>query len=289
VGVVIALLLALMTAIPNNHAMGQANFPGLLLALAGLWQAERGRPQVGGVLMGIACMLKMSPALFVLLWLVRREWVAAGMAVLTGALLSLLVLPIAGLGVQWRFYTQILPTFSSGWYNGLSVPIGLFGNHSIPSWINDVFPGGGHVLTPTAQALSTLLGLGTLTVTLWTFRGRAEPVRDPLVRAAQAACVGVVLLLLPVYTYEHHLVFALPAAVVAIVAALRGRLTEWAVVIAGLCVAVLLIDLQALRGWSEGLPDVLWAFGRVLRELKFLALIGLFAITLALGRPRADA
>jgi alpha-1,2-mannosyltransferase len=276
-----------MTAIPNNHAMGQANFPGLLLALAGLWQTDRGRPEVGGVLMGIACMLKMSPALFVLLWLVRRQWLAAGVAVLTGALLSVLVLPIAGIAVQWRFYTEILPTFSSGWYNGLSVPIGIFGNHSIPAWLNDVFPSGGHVLSPTAQALSTVLGLGTLAVTLWSFRGGLPP--DPLARAAQAACVGVVLLLLPVYTYEHHLVFALPAAVLSIVATARGRLPGWAAGVAGTSVAVLLVDLQALRSWSEDLPPFLRVVGMVLRELKFLSLLGLFGVTLALGRDRAEA
>src|SRR5688572_16661437 len=59
VGVFIVVVMALMTAIPNNHSMGQANFPGLLLALAGLWQTDRKRPVLGGALMGAACMLKM--------------------------------------------------------------------------------------------------------------------------------------------------------------------------------------------------------------------------------------
>ena len=39
---------------------------------------------------------------------------------------------------------------------------------------------------------------------------------DLEVRAAQAACYGVLLLLIPVYTYEHHLVFAIPAMVLAL-------------------------------------------------------------------------
>ena len=98
--------------------MGQANFPGLLLALAGLWQAEKDREWLGGALMGAACMLKMSPALWVVWWLARQRWRAAAGAVLCGAALSLLVLPLAGPSVQLRFYTEILPTFGSGDYNG---------------------------------------------------------------------------------------------------------------------------------------------------------------------------
>ncbi|MEL6189064.1 MAG: glycosyltransferase family 87 protein, partial [Myxococcota bacterium] len=96
----VMLTFALMTAVPNNHQMGQANFAGLGLALGGLALVERGRAVPGGALMGAACMLKMSPALFVMWWMLRREWLAVGIACATGLVLSVAALPWVGLDVQ---------------------------------------------------------------------------------------------------------------------------------------------------------------------------------------------
>jgi hypothetical protein len=283
VGWVIVVLFALMTAIPNNHAMGQANFPGLLLALLGLWQTERGRPVLGGALMGLACMLKMSPALFLVWWLIRRQWTAAAAAVVAGAVLSLMALPFAGPGVQWRFYTQILPTFSSGEYNGLAVSIQLFGNHSVPNLLDAWMPTPADTLSPAARAASAVFSVGSLGGLAWAFR---EPEPDAMARAAQSSAFGVLLLLIPVYTYEHHLVFALPAAAIAIVGACTGRLDpRWAVPV-GLCVGLLLFDLQTIKGMAEGTNVVL---ASILREAKFVALLGLLAASVAMGRSQPAA
>ncbi|MBX2801683.1 MAG: DUF2029 domain-containing protein [Myxococcales bacterium] len=279
-GWLVAVMVALMTAIPNNHAMGQANFPGLALALAGLWQTEERRPVLGGALMGAACMLKMSPALFVVWWLVKRQWHAVGAAVATAVVLSVVSLPLAPVDVQWRFYTQILPTFGSGSYNGLAVPIGLFGNHSLPNLLNDWFPGDGKVLSDTARTLSSLIALGSLGALAWLFRA---PEATPLQRAAQASCVGVLILLVPVYTYEHHLVFAIPAAVLAVFACVRGHLpVGWTGVVA-FSVVVLLFDLQSLKGMALAMPASLGAVASLFRELKFLALLGLLVSTAVVG------
>jgi hypothetical protein len=296
VGPLIAVVMALMTAIPNNHAMGQANFPGLLLAIGGLWQTDRGRPKLGGALMGAACMLKMSPALFVVYWLVRREWTAVGAAVATGAALSVLSLPFAGPAVQWGFYTEVLPTFSNGLYNGLGISIGLFGNHSLPNVLDAIAPHPSNVLSPAAQWAASILNAALLALLAWAFwprdagtgtRRGAPP--DPLRRAAQASCYGVLLLLMPVYTYEHHLVFAIPAMVVSILAVAQGRLRAgWAAPI-GLAVAVLLFDLQGLKAMAEGVPPALLAVGAVLREAKFGALVLLLASTERIGHVPAPA
>ncbi len=299
--VLLAVVFALMTAIPNNHAMGQANFAGLALALAGLWQTDERRPWLGGALMGAACMLKMSPALWVFWWIARREYRAVAGAVLAGLVLSLLTLPLAGLTVQLGFYTDILPTFGSGDYNGLSVPIGLFGNHSIPNLIDALLPGEGGTLAPAARAISGILALallGSLTVLFADPPAHSsEPRADQLQRAAQAACIGVLILLVPVYTYEHHLVFALPAAVIALHAAIVGRLERRWLVPVALCVGVLLFDLRGLRGLAQSLPRTLDAVAAILRELKFAALVGLLAATAVVGarapvrqahRPRQD-
>ncbi|MEQ1501911.1 MAG: glycosyltransferase family 87 protein [Myxococcota bacterium] len=290
VGWVIVVVMSLMTAIPNNHAMGQANFPGLVLALAGLWQTDRGKPQLGGALMGAACMMKMSPALFLVYWAIRREWTAIGAAILAGVALSVLSLPFAGPVVQWGFYTHVLPTFSSGDYNGLAVPIELFGNHSLPNVLDAILPSPSDTLSVGAQLLSGMVSVGALVALAAWFRTPPDaPAPDAFTRAAQSSCFGVLLLLIPVYTYEHHLVFAIPAAVLAITAVSTGRLSPaWAVPV-GLCVTILVFDLQVLKAMAEAIPPGLSVLAAVVREAKFAALLGLLAATERVGHQAAPA
>jgi Glycosyltransferase family 87 len=283
---VIAVLFGLLNAIPNNHAMGQANFPGLVLALAGLWQTDKGRPWVGGALMGAACMMKMSPALFVVWWLVRREWRAALAAVIAAALLSVASLPWAGPVIQARFYTEVLPTFSNGGYNGLAVSIGMFGNHSIPNLFDQAAPTRANVLSPVAHLLSSAFAIGALATLSWLFRA---PGPDAFRRAAQASAFGVLLLLIPVYTYEHHLIFALPAACIATLAVDSGRIRPGAAALVGIFVGILVFDLQYIRAIAETLPDPIAWLGGLFQELKTIALGGLFLTATFLGLPERAA
>ncbi|MEQ1571105.1 MAG: glycosyltransferase family 87 protein [Myxococcota bacterium] len=284
VGWVIAVVFGCMTAIPNNHMMGQANFPGLALALGGLWATESGRPRLGGALMGAACMLKMSPALFVVWWMVRREWVAVAASIVSGAVLSVAALPFAGPMVQWRFYTEILPSFSSGNYNGLAVPVGMFGNHSVPNLLDQLWPGTSAGLSRLARFGSSTFALASLAGLGWAFftrPGDREP--DGFARAGQAAVYGVLLLLIPVYTYEHHLVFALPAAVLAALGIETGRLGPRWVVPTALSIAVLLFDLQVLKSESNALSGWWAPLGGLLQEAKFLSLLGLGLASARIG------
>jgi len=277
---VVLISFALMIAVPNNHQMGQANFVGLGLALGGLALVERRSPVAGGVLMGAACMLKMSPALFVMWWALRREWLAVAVACITGLGLSIAALPLVGVEVQWRFFTEVLPSFGRGSYNGLRVPIGLFGNHSIPNLWNAALPQPGFGLSPLARLGSQLTALGLLASAAALF-WRAPRGAD--VRAAQIACVGVIILLVPVFTYEHHLVFALPALAISTWAACTGRLPPALVPVVAASFVVVCFDLQAIKRMAEaplfGRP---WLAGP-LRELKFAGLIGLLVATAYLG------
>jgi alpha-1,2-mannosyltransferase len=279
---VLACLVALMTAIPNNHLMGQANFPGLALAMGGLWATDRKLPLLGGALLGTACMLKMSPALLVLWWLLRREWTAAVASVGMAVLLSLLTLPWAGVQVQTGFYTHVLPGFGSGDYNGLSVPIGMFGNHSLPNLFHQWFPSGRGTLSATARSLSLLGNVAMLGGLAWAFRAPSD---EPLQRAAQSGAVGIVILLFPVYTYEHHLVWALPAAAIGVLGVLGGRLGVRYAGVLGVAVALLCCELAGLKRWADA-EDTLWLVGQATQELKTVSLFALLATTIRLGRTK---
>jgi len=220
VGVLLAVAVATQTAIPNNHLMGQANLPVMCLVVLGLWQEERGRPVLGGGLVGAACLAKMSPALFVAWWVLRGRWRAVAASIGVAAGFAVASLAVVAPAHQLRFYLEVLPGFGTGSYNELSVPIDLFGNHSIPNLYHLAFPGTG-ALSPTAGALSVLTALALVGGVAWALR--REPT-DSTARAAQISAVAVVMLLVPVYTYEHHLVWVLPAVVVTAHALVHGRL-----------------------------------------------------------------
>lgn len=280
VPVLVAGLVAANTAVASNHLMGQANFPALALAVAAMFALERRRVGWAGALLGTACMLKMSPALLVLWWLWRGEWRAVSWACATAVALSVAALPLVPADVQLGFYMRVLPTFASGDYNGLRVPIDLFGNHSIPNLWATLWPVDGmQTLSPHARAASVASSLALLLGLGWAFR---RPAADRVQLAAQFAAVCVVMLLLPVYTWEHHVVWALPAAVLALLALLRGWLPgPWAVLVLP-CIVLWCLELSLLRAQWSALGQTTPA-ALAIRELKFVALLGLLAVSLTLG------
>lgn len=279
---VLAATLALMTAVPNNHIMGQANFGVLFLVVSALWSSDQKFHRQAGVLMGLACMLKMSPALFVMWWILRGKMRSVFAAVGTAIVASLVSLFWVDTAAQIDFYTRVLPTFGTGGYNGLSVGIDLFGNHSIPNLYNELYPTRGFELSDRARMLSsgTMAGLVVLTGLVL----RHAPV-DRMATAGQVSAVAVLMLLVPVFTYEHHLVWAIPGVTVTVLAVKQDRLPPiwWiplGIAIAWLCtdLAVLKRDWQALSGW----PTAAW----MVREGKFFSLVILYAACLAVGRSK---
>jgi alpha-1,2-mannosyltransferase len=229
-------------------------------------------------------MLKMSPALFVGWWLLRGRWKPALVAVAAAAVLEVAALAVVSPEVHWAFWTQVLPGFTSGEYNGLRVPIGLFGNHSIPDLLHQAFRGASsHTLSPTARALATVSALGLVGGIAWALR--REPA-DLLQRSAQWCAVAVVMLLVPVYTYEHHLVWALPGAVLAALAVLNRRLhPAWLAALLPAWTA-LSWQLTELKSWSLGMEQQAPIAAWLVQEAKFAALVTLLVVLVALARRR---
>lgn len=272
-------LLATFTPWQNNHEMGQANLPVLALLVFGLVASERKRPVLAGVLMGAACMMKMSPGLLVAWWLVRRQWREALAACAAALVLSLAALPLVDLQNQIWFYTKTLPSFSTGDYNGLSVPITMFGNHSVPNLWAQRFPGAGE-LSSAARVAASLSNLGLIAAALALLPRRGD---DALSRMCAAGALTVVMLIVPVYTYEHHLsLLALP--LLALCAAIVERRLGWGWAAALLAAYVPLAwELAALKSFAMRQdPALRWA----LQELKFFALLVVgVACVVAARRP----
>jgi hypothetical protein len=280
VGVVIALLAATMYGVAYSAELGQANFPVLLAVVAGL-SVERRWPVVAGVAIGLAAMWKMSPALLVGWWLLRGRMPAAAAAIATAIGASLLTLPLLGWSEQLGFYRTVLPGLQRGDYNGLQIQIGMFANHSVPNLLHQALPSGGNTLSPLARGASTLFQLALVGTLGWWFRVRTD---DPVRVAAQASAVLVAALLVPVYTYEHHLVFALPAMVLAVLAVMRGWVPRWWGAPIAVAVAVLVIDLPTLREFAQKVvTERARAPFFLLQELKFAALVTVGAVAVRIG------
>jgi len=264
-----------------NHNKGQVNLLILSLVLGGWYALEHRKEVLAGVLVGIACMLKMSPVLFVMWWILRRRWTAVTAAFITGLCLSLITLAVVPWEVQLHFYTKTLPGFVSGGYNRLSVPIDLFGNHSLPDIYNRIWPAEGQGLSSVAQIFSSITLVAVLTGLALAFK---RPPADARARAGQMSAVALAMLLVPVYTYEHHLMWVLPAAVAVIESALVGRLSRIWLLFGGFALLCQAINLETLIQLSANYRGDWFIVSELIRESKMASILILFAGTITLGR-----
>jgi len=92
----------------DHFARGQVALPVLFLALAGLYVAERGKSFLGGALIALAAALKVTPAIFVLYFLLKRRWMAAAGLVAGFALLCALTVPVFGPGRAFDLHKRWL-------------------------------------------------------------------------------------------------------------------------------------------------------------------------------------
>ena len=183
----------------DTMKMGQINlFVGLMVLVALRYRS--------GVGLAVASMTKMSPALLFFGWIVGKEWRAAGVCVFGCVSLSVAVMPWVSIQEQLIFYTEILPEFSSGAYHGLKIPINIPANHSIPDVYNQIFPGESKtVLSGSAKQLSSMTsGLIFATILFW-----IRSLTDTEAKLFGLMSLIPLMLITPVYCYEHHMALLL--------------------------------------------------------------------------------
>jgi alpha-1,2-mannosyltransferase len=160
-----------------------------------------------GVLVGIAAAVKLTPAAFVLYFLVRRDYKAAATAAVSGVVatgIGFLVAP----GQSWTFWLDNpaggvsgSPFFTNQTFQAVLVRAGVEGLPRTALWL--------------------LLSAALLAVALPVIRRADEPL-------ALMATAGVALLVSPT-SWSHHWVWIAPALLVMAATAVRERSPVWAV------------------------------------------------------------
>jgi alpha-1,2-mannosyltransferase len=175
-------------------------------------------PRYRGILSGIATAVKLTPAVFVLYFLLSGQRRAAGRQILTTVLASLLAVAAAP-GSSWRFWTSIVVSNRVGpaWYTS---------NQSFRGVVSRIF-GPGHAATLSWVVLS-LLAVVVAAVSI----RRAHLAGAEVTALGMCALLG--LLVSPI-SWSHHWVWSLPA----LLGVLCDR-AHWAVRVLGIAFGVVL-------------------------------------------------
>ncbi len=122
-----------ITFVIGDIQHGNTNVYVLLFVALHLWAYRKGHDWLAGAPLAVAICIKMTPAIFVLYWLYRRNWKLLGGTVLFGLLFAVAVRAAV---VGPARYTQLTRT----WLDNLSIP-GLIKGAWYPIHINQSLPG----------------------------------------------------------------------------------------------------------------------------------------------------
>jgi hypothetical protein len=230
-------LAALTEPVRHHFARNQA----YLLLFAGLCAFIRSwlssRTDRAGVALGLMLGFKTAGAWILLLGMLRRDWRLVGAAVVTGAGLILLALPLTGVAV-WAAYVQRLPdlaTMPTRYVTAYQTVVGLFGHLLVfdARWN----PGPFMTLPLAAAVISGAIIVASLLLSL-AVRPRGDDCRA---RAVHVAMMAALVVTISPFAEEYHYVLVLPSLAVAWWWALSTRLGAawWAALAAATSALVL--------------------------------------------------
>jgi hypothetical protein len=213
--------------------LGQTTPLVFFLTMLALFLAEGRRPLVAGLVLAVPAFLKLGPALFVLVWLWRKNHRAAlGFAAGVAALAALSLL-VAGTAPNLEYLARLRTIGTE--------TVATYNNHSLSAALERMFGPTRDLFEWRVIPLSTVarVGLAGATVAMlaggWAAcRGLHETTRTRLA----SGVVAVVMLLVPTLAWTHYFVFLVPVAL--LVWELAGRIEGHALVRASLVVPLLL-------------------------------------------------
>jgi hypothetical protein len=262
--------------VADNFAWGQINLIVLALVLLAWLALKRGGHALSVALpLSLAVLLKTYPVLLLPLLVLRRRYAAAAWTLALVALYGLVSWWILPRGLWGDWLANVAPTGGYGLrpFNLPFIPVEPW-NHSINGFMlfvqdrcPEVFGVPTHLMTkPLTYLLAAAVGAATVGLTLLSARkGQGERTLD-----ADVSLFLLMTFLVAPLSWEHHLVYALPAALFAIHLLLKGP-TRPLTALAALA-ALFVIAWELPRDETFPLPGVLG----LSNAFKFFGAFGLW-------------
>jgi alpha-1,2-mannosyltransferase len=206
----------------------------------GIYAIWGGRERLGATLIGLGIVLKITPALFVLLFLWKRQWRLASYTVLAVVLWILLPVLYMGPSSWWEHHTEwtrnsvlsVLDRQVEGRQENELQKANLSLRHTMLRYLV-TYPST-HLLRQVDRVYRPVLdlpsgvamlivgatGLSLLGLFVWSSRREFQVERDPVWARDCAGILMLALLFSPI-TWDQHLVWMIPAACVVVAAAMQ--------------------------------------------------------------------
>jgi hypothetical protein len=252
-------------------AIGQFSAVLFLLISVAFSAYLQGRWRWAGGSIGLGAALKLTPALLLVYWGLRREWLPLTTGLALGGSLGVLSLLIVGPGAYVDYFTQVVPVFRSiDAIPGNVSLVGFWSKLLIPNPYTEpiiALPWAGPSLI-VASTVGVLVGTAYAVVCV--------PQDAEGMRRSYALTVAAMLLVTPMNGAYNLVIAAVPLTVATAVCNERGGRTQ-------AVIAVLTLLLMCPIGSSApslGL-DMLWwrgGWGLVLAQGTIVGLLGLWAL-----------
>jgi hypothetical protein len=207
----------------SSLQLGQVDFIILFLLAVSYWAYKRDRKLLVGPCLAVAALIKLSPAILVLYFLWKREYLIFASAAATALVAGLTALLLAGRDSVLTFATTILPALLKG--------TAFFQNQSLNGFFSRLFVHHGRFYSlqefpsvPQARGLSLLVSLALLGVAAYLTRHaiRKHELRFDL----ELSLVMVPMLLVSSVSWDHYLTWLLPVFLILLSPTLQRRVTS---------------------------------------------------------------
>jgi hypothetical protein len=214
--------------------------------------------------LSVAILLKTYPVLLLMPLLFHRRWKAIFLtcAIFAGyAALALFVLPFEAWTTWFR---DVLP--HGGFANNVVTPAAAPWNQNINAFVSRLLLPNGYMETPLpapglAKPIATVLAVGVLATTAFFSFRRSRLTKDGALSANEAVSYLLMIFLIAPLSWDHHLVYVLPAAIFAIALLVGRELTTRQAAIVGASLLVMALPIPYAeellrRGWLTLLISV---------------------------------
>lgn len=261
-------IIAMFSVLQNHFLNGQVNLLVLLLCLLFFTFQQENKPIASGVMLALAILIKLVPAIFLLYLVLRKQYrilAVTGLGILVGILLPYLV---AG-NTIFEFYRGYVNTFLLPGLTGVDTAQKTRVCFTIKGLVKSIWPAyGRHIIV-------TLISVGVPFVTLlWVERSALS---KNLAAPFQFQYFGVyfpIMLLMSPMSETHHLVYLLPVVMLVIFALIFMPDARDAISLAGGIIFLLLFvvvgkTFQRGPGYLLAIVTLLVLHLRVLHRIRY--------------------